>query len=203
MKTAIESGLLLYNSGQSSSSDYLGVELLKGKMRLRLNKGNGPIELIHSTTVSDGKWHNVVVSFSSSEIGIVIDSHKQTTTLPMGGNHFLDLASVFYIGGTELNKRARALNNGFKSGDVSYKGCLRNMYLNNRELGLPHVKVSQGVIVGCVWSFPCVEADPCIASASCSQLGVNSFKCTCNQALCIKETFAEHYKVSLFFHLMN
>ncbi|GAB1864441.1 Chondroitin sulfate proteoglycan 4 [Camponotus japonicus] len=195
LKTSAESGLLLYNTGQSSYADFLGIELFEGKIRLLMNKGNGPTELIHGTAVADGKWHNVIVDFNPSDLGIAVDHHEKTMTLPSGGNRFLDLADTLYIGGTELNKRARVLNKGLRSGDVSYKGCIRNMILDNKDLGLPDVKVSQGIVVGCVWGYPCVEADPCVPGASCMQLGVNSFKCHCDQSLCIKSNYAEDYKI--------
>ncbi|XP_076636368.1 chondroitin sulfate proteoglycan 4-like protein [Colletes latitarsis] len=195
LKTGAETGLLLYNTGQSSYADYLGIELFEGKIRLLMNKGNGPTELIHDTPVADGKWHRVVVDFNPSGIGIAVDQQEKTITLPSGGNRYLDLADTLYVGGTELNKRARALGKGLKSGDVSYKGCLRDMLLDNKELGLPDVKISQGVVVGCVWGFPCIEYDPCASGAVCSQLGVSSFKCNCDQPVCIKPNHAEDYKV--------
>ncbi|XP_033328605.2 chondroitin sulfate proteoglycan 4-like protein [Megalopta genalis] len=195
LKTAAETGLLLYNTGQSSYADYLGIELFEGKIRLLMNKGNGPTELIHGAPVNDGKWHRVVVDFNPSGIGITVDRQERTIGLPSGGNRYLDLADTLYIGGTELNKRARALGKGLKSGDLSYKGCLRSMQLDNKELGLPDVKISQGIVVGCVWGFPCIEAEPCVPDAVCSQLGVTSFKCDCDQPLCIKPSYAEDYKV--------
>lgn len=195
LKTAAESGLLFYNADQSSYSDYLGIELFEGKIRVLMNKGNGPTELIHGTMVADGKWHRIAIEFSPSIIGIIIDGSEKTKALPSGGNRYLDLADTLYIGGAELNKRARALAKGLKSGDISYKGCLRNMYLNNRELGLPDVKISQGIVVGCVWSFPCADAEPCVHGASCFQLGVMSFECTCDQKRCIKPSYAEENKV--------
>lgn len=195
LKTGADSGLLLYNTGQSSYADYLGIELYEGKIRLLMNKGNGPTELTHGTWVADGKWHSVIVDFNPNGLGIAVDHHEKTMALPSGGNRFLDLADTLYIGGTELNKRARALSKGLRSGDVSYKGCIRNMILDNRDLGLPDVKVSQGIVVGCVWGYPCIEADPCISSALCMQLGVNSFRCNCDQSLCIKPNYAEDYKI--------
>lgn len=196
MKTGEESGLLLYNTGQSSYADYLGIELFEGKIRLLMNKGNGPTELIHGTPVADGKWHRVAVDFNPSGIGITVDRQEKTISLPSGGNRYLDLADTLYIGGTELNKRAKAFGKGLKSGDVSYKGCLRNMMLDNKELGLPDVKISQGIVVGCVWGFPCIEADPCVSGGVCSQLGVSSFKCDCDQLSCINPNRAEDYEVN-------
>lgn len=195
LKTGAESGLLLYNTGQSSHADYLGIELFEGKIRLLMNKGNGPTELIHGAPVADGKWHRVLVDFNPSGIGIAVDRQEKTIGLPSGGNRYLDLADTLYIGGTELNKRAKALGKGLKSGDLSYKGCLRNMMLDSKELGLPDVKISQGIVVGCVWGFPCIDDDPCVSGAVCSQLGVNSFKCDCDQQLCVKPNHAEDYKV--------
>lgn len=199
LKTAAESGLLLYNAGQSSYADYLGIELLDRRVRLLMNKGNGPTELIHSTIVSDGKWHSIVVDFSPSTIGITVDKQEKMMALPSGGNRYLDLADTLYIGGTELNKRARAFSKGLKSGDMSYKGCIRNMFLDNKEIGLPDVKVSQGIVAGCVWGFPCFDADPCALGANCSHLGVTSFKCHCNQSLCTKSTFSDDDKVRSIF----
>ncbi|XP_043482850.1 chondroitin sulfate proteoglycan 4 isoform X2 [Leptopilina heterotoma] len=194
LKTAAESGLLLYNTGQSTYADYLGIELLDRRVRVLMNKGNGPTELIHSTIVSDGKWHSIVVDFSPSKIGITVDKQKKMMELPSGGNRYLDLADTLYIGGTELNKRARAFSKGLKSGDMSYKGCIRNMFLDNKEIGLPDVKVSQGILAGCVWGFPCFHSDPCALGANCSHLGVASFKCNCNQPVCTKSAFTEDYK---------
>ncbi|XP_015604510.1 chondroitin sulfate proteoglycan 4 [Cephus cinctus] len=195
LRTAAESGLLLYNTGQSSYADYLGIELLEGRIRVLMNKGNGPSELMHGMLVADGKWHRVIVDFNPSMITVGVDGQDKSISLPSGGNRYLDLAETLYIGGIELNKRARALGKGIRSGDLSYKGCLRNMILHERAIGLPDVKVSQGIVVGCVWSFPCLEMTPCIPDAVCSQLGVNSFKCTCKHALCIKPDFADDYKV--------
>ncbi|XP_011875001.1 PREDICTED: chondroitin sulfate proteoglycan 4-like [Vollenhovia emeryi] len=195
LKTGADSGLLLYNTGQSSYADYLGIELFEGKIRLLMNKGNGPTELTHGTPVADGKWHSVIVDFNPSGLGIAVDRQEKTMALPSGGNRFLDLADTLYIGGTELNKRARALSKGLRSGDVSYKGCIRNMILDGKGLGLPDVKVSQGIVVGCVWGYPCIEAEPCVSSATCMQLGVNSFRCNCDQSLCIKPNYAEDYRI--------
>lgn len=199
LKTMAESGLLLYNAGQQSlRADYLGVEIFERKIRLLMNTGNGPTELIHGTPIADGKWHRVVVEFDPNLIGITVDSSAKTLALPKG-SRYLDLAGTLYIGGTELNQRAKALGKGLRFGDVSYKGCLRKMTLDNRPLGLPDVKVSQGVVVGCVWGFPCIEEEPCVDSAVCSQLGVESFKCSCEEPLCIKPSYAEDYKVGFFF----
>ncbi|XP_058794987.1 chondroitin sulfate proteoglycan 4 [Phymastichus coffea] len=193
LKTVSTDGLLLFMAGLSSHADFLGVELKNGKVRLLMNKGNGPAELIHPRNIADGTWHEVTVDFTTTLIGISVDGEARNLSLALG-NKYLDLADTLYIGGTELNKRAKALSKGLESGGNSYKGCLRSMRLDGKELGLPNVKVSQGVVVNCVWGFPCAEAKPCVPGALCSQLGVRSFKCTCDRDLCIKSNFTEEYK---------
>ncbi|XP_014206230.1 chondroitin sulfate proteoglycan 4 [Copidosoma floridanum] len=196
LKTAAQSGLLLFNAGRST--DFLGVELEEGRVRLLMNKGTGPTELVHGRTVADGHWHRLAVDFTPSFVGISVDGEPRNMSLP-ASNRYLDLADTFYVGGTELNRRAKALAKGLKSGDLSYRGCLRAMVLGGHGLGLPHVKVSQGLVAGCVWRFPCTEADtePCVPGASCSQLGVRSFKCTCDQSLCIRPNFTDEHKLSV------
>lgn len=203
LKTVNLVGLLLYQA--AVNGDFLGIELQDGKVRMLMNKGNGPTEIVHPKAINDGKWHRVIFDFNfntSPYVSLIIDNQEKKLSLPYG-NRYLDLSNLLYVGGTELSKRAKALGIGLKSGDVSYKGCLRNMMLDGRELGLPDVKISQGLVVNCVWGFPCTEYQPCVNNATCSQLGLRSFECTCDQRLCIKSNFSEHYKVKYTSALKN
>lgn len=102
-----------------------------------------------------------------------------------------------YIGGTELNKRARALGQGLKAADTSFKGCLRKIEVEGKQLGIPHTRVTQGILPECVWSYPCIQ-QPCDVDAACVQQGVDSFRCECERAHCIKEDYATAYKVSSY-----
>lgn len=101
-----------------------------------------------------------------------------------------------FVGGLELNKRANALAAGMKSADKSFKGCLRNMEADGKLLGFPNAKVTQGVLPNCMWSFLCSK-NPCIIEASCSQYGVDSFQCKCDNPVCINPDYADKYKVSI------
>lgn len=200
LKTGSDSGMLLYNTGHASYADYLGIELHNGNIRVLMNKGNGPSELTHTRNVTDGKWHRVSVDFNPSMITIKIDELEKRMTLPSGGNRYLDLAETIYIGGTELNKRARAIAKGLNSGHKSYKGCLRDMTLDGKPLGLPDVKVSQGIVAGCVWRYPCfMDKVPCRPDSICQQIGVASFDCKCDQReTCVRDDYVDDHAVSLF-----
>jgi chondroitin sulfate proteoglycan 4 len=97
------------------------VELVDGHLRLLLNKGNGALELRSQWTVADGKWHEVVVQFNPTFMEINVDGAPVSQRLPQGGSRFLDLADIVYVGGTELNKRSRALGQGLLTADTSFK----------------------------------------------------------------------------------
>lgn len=61
VKTYSRHGVLLYNSGLNSRSDFVAVELIDGRVRLLIDKGNGPAELQTEASVADGRWHSLVV----------------------------------------------------------------------------------------------------------------------------------------------
>ncbi|KAG8227094.1 hypothetical protein J437_LFUL007431 [Ladona fulva] len=196
LKTSSRRGTLLYNTGLSSRSDFVGVELWEGRVRLTVDKGNGPAELISEASVSDGRWHSVAVQFNPAYLEITVDGRVSSLRLPLtgSGNRYLDLAETVYVGGIELNKRARALHQGVRSAEESFKGCLRGMELDGRRLGIPDSRVTMGIRADCVWEYPCT-GDPCVQGAVCLQQGVDSFRCECGQPLCVKPDYATSYKV--------
>lgn len=51
---------ILYNGG----SDFIGLEVVDGKLRLLVGKGSNAVELIDERNVSDGHWHNISISYS-------------------------------------------------------------------------------------------------------------------------------------------
>jgi len=130
LKTGLKRGVLLYNTGHSSRSDFVGVEIDGGRVRLMVNKGDGPNELHGDPTVSDGRWHRVNVAFNPTYLEVSVDGKMASKRLNIGGNKYWDLDKLVYVGGIELNKRARALSQGLRSGEESFKGCLRNMEVN-------------------------------------------------------------------------
>ncbi|KAF4525482.1 hypothetical protein B566_EDAN002340 [Ephemera danica] len=195
LKTGSKRGVLLYNTGLSSRSDFVGVELEGGRVRLLVDKGDGPAELRSDTPVSDGRWHRVAVHFNPTYMEISVDGQVASMRLALGDNRYLDLAETVYVGGIELNKRARALNQGLRSAEESFKGCVRNMEVDGKKIGIPEARITLGILPDCVWEFPCARDEPCVAGARCFQHGVDSFRCECEQPLCVKSEFAAGYKV--------
>lgn len=56
----------MYNNG----NDYVGLEIVDGKLRLLVGKGSNAVELIPERNVSDGFWHNVSISYSPTKVEV-------------------------------------------------------------------------------------------------------------------------------------
>ncbi|CAB3369577.1 Hypothetical predicted protein [Cloeon dipterum] len=195
LKTGSKRGIILYNTGLTSRSDYMGVELEGGKLRLLLDKGDGPAELRSDSSVSDGRWHRVVIHFNPTYLEISVDGKTASMRLSLSGKQYLDLGDSVYLGGVEINKRARALAQSFRAAEESLKGCMRNIEIDGKKIGIPEAKVTLGILPDCVWDFPCAKEEPCVPGARCYQHGVDSFRCECEQPLCVKPDYVSGYKI--------
>jgi chondroitin sulfate proteoglycan 4 len=75
--------------------------------------------------------------------------------------------------------------------------------VEKRRIGIPDARVTQGILPDCVWEYPCVQ-EPCVSGSQCLQQGVDSFRCECDQLLCVKPEYPESYKVFISsFLLLN
>ena len=70
-----------------------------------------------------------------------------------------------------------------KAASAVFQGCLRDVELDQRVIGLPEVTETVDIRPGCVWDFPCVE-EPCGTGEVCSQDGHTGFRCSCDQEPC-------------------
>lgn len=60
LRTIEAIGTVLYNSG----SDFIGLEIVDGRLRFLVGKGSNAVELVSDRNVTDGKWHTVSVAYS-------------------------------------------------------------------------------------------------------------------------------------------
>lgn len=56
--------------GAGSRSDFICLEILGSKLRLLIGKGSNVMELIPERNVSDGRWHNVSLTYSPVNIEV-------------------------------------------------------------------------------------------------------------------------------------
>lgn len=105
IKTISETGLILYNSKKSSTLsrhsgnvDFVGVELVGGKIRVAQNWGSGVTELYSDVTINDGVWHSVNVAMEAGGLDVTIDAPKHRYRLAFNNSvqpsKHLDLSSI-------------------------------------------------------------------------------------------------------------
>ena len=155
--------------------------------RLLVGKGSNAVEIVPELNVADGNWHSVLLNYNPSEVKISVDEIFMSAAFANGSSNYLELGDEFYIGGLDSDvQRKRAANKGFHARDASFKGCLKNIYINSDLIGFPHLKITYGTAVNCVWKYPCIENSPCVLSAVCHQQGIDDFICSCDQNFCIR-----------------
>lgn len=169
--------VLIYNAGSPAKPDLFALELWNGKVRVTLKHSNKIIDLVGDDFVADGHWHKVFLRITTTLLELKINSSQKNVKLPRG--HVVEFSQVFYIGGIELSKRSRAMTKGLKTADSSFKGCLRHMIVGDQPKGLPDVHVSEGILPGCVWQYPCLK-DPC-KEGLCVQQGLDAYQCRCHK----------------------
>lgn len=174
----------------------MALEIIDSRLRLLVGKGSNAVELVPDKNVTDGRWHSVIIKYNPSEVKISVDDALNSAAFANGSSNYLELGDEFYIGGLDSDqKRKRAANKGFHARDASFKGCLRNVYINSDLIGFPQMKTTYGTAVGCVWKFPCIESSPCVLSAVCHQQGIDDFICSCDQNFCIRTDYHDSYKL--------
>lgn len=126
---------------------------------------------------------------------MVVDDSVHSATFASKSSQLLEIGEEYFIGGLEKDRRRRAAHRGLRAVDMSFRGCVQNLMVDKQLVGFPHMKVTHGVEVDCVWQYPCLEKAPCILSSTCQQYEHNEFICYCDQAYCIKADYGDHYKI--------
>ena len=197
VKTRSSDVLLLFNPGpDTASKDFVAVELVNGKPKLSMDKGSGLIEVSLQTSLNDGTWHTLIVTISDDSAKIQVDSEQNMTRFHLVAQNYLNLGKNMYIGGLGKDAFSQVSKLGLLAAArashpwASLVGCVRNINMNSARYGFQEIQVSRFIDVGCQWKFPCSQS-PCIEMASCVELGMEEFRCECNQAFCVKSEFKQ------------
>lgn len=194
-KTIESTGGLLYNLGTYKPSDFMGLEILDARLRLLVGKGANAVELITNKPISDGQWHSVLVRYNPHMVEIVVDGEPMQGLFANGSSQIIELGEEFFIGGIDQPLHRRAAMKKFRAADTSFKGCLRNIFVDHEHIGLPTMKITSNVTADCVFDYKCIEQTPCIISSRCEHKDFDDFICHCDQAFCLKAEYTEPYKI--------
>ncbi|XP_055346418.1 chondroitin sulfate proteoglycan 4-like [Paramacrobiotus metropolitanus] len=184
VKTIATEAVLLYNGGSPSQPDFLALDIYQGRVRLQVEKGNGPVLLESEQKISDGHWHNISCQLTTAHAALSVDGKTVTFSPRSSMKRYLDLDGSLFVGGVDETRRQRLRQQGLY--DRSFLGCIKDLRINDVDMGFEKMLVSNGIEPQCVWDYPC-SRQPCIATAQCYQIGLDSFRCDCQEAKCEKD----------------
>lgn len=192
LKTLSDDCILIYNTGPATKQDHFALEIWKGKIKVSLKHAEKVLEAVNDEYVANGHWHKISLRVTANSLEINVGSNTKSFKVPRGLN--IEYSDLLYIGGIEPMKRARAMTKGLKTADSNYKGCLKNLSVGEKLKGLPNVIVSEGLLAGCMWQYPCLRK-PCDHNLQCIQEGLDLFHCKCQEDNCISSNYSDGYKV--------
>ena len=94
IKTVSTDGVVFYTTGGGENSDFVGVELIGGKVHVILDKGGGPAEVISEEKISDGVWHHIIIIFNPNMAQLIVDNKSTKQKLTLSTNKYFDLGFV-------------------------------------------------------------------------------------------------------------
>ena len=152
-RTDLPNGLLLFNGGRKGYPDYIGLELVSGRLRLGIDYGhNTTVTRFVGENLNNGHWHSVLLEVSIKKVKIQVGKFSKFVKI-YGRRGLLDVAGAFFVGGIRESVRQEAVDKGMlsvkQSNGGSFIGCLRALTINNVEVNPQESKNSRGVSLGC------------------------------------------------------
>nr|XP_057941190.1 agrin isoform X4 [Doryrhamphus excisus] len=178
-RAADMTGILLYN-GQDGKKDFISLALVNGKVELRFNTGSGTGIVVSKVDVTQGRWHQLVVTRNRRSAILSVDNEPHVEGESPRGTDGLNLDTDLFIGGVpeEMKQDVRERTT-VASGLM---GCIRLLDVNNRVLNLQESGGDSlyGSGVGECGNNPCLP-NPCKNGATCQVKEAEMFHCQCSK----------------------
>ncbi|ERE84378.1 laminin subunit alpha-1 [Cricetulus griseus] len=147
---------LLFYLGSSTSSDFLAVEMRRGKVAFLWDLGSGSTRLeFPDVSINDNRWHSIYItrfgnvgSLSVKEISSAENPPVKTSKSP-GMANVLDInnSTLMFVGGLGGQiKKSPAVK------ITHFKGCMGEAFLNGKSIGLWNYIEREGKCNGCFGS---------------------------------------------------
>lgn len=134
---------------------------------------------------------------------ITVDQSKITKRYKLNSKKPFDSFGRLYVGGIESFSHKKELNRNISNTTGSLMGCLSQIELDGKKIGLPEVISSGSIKVGCDWQYPCLNM-PCYYEESCTQQSDTGLNCDChNNKNCTSESTSREQVIltTLFFSI--
>ncbi|KAM4720133.1 chondroitin sulfate proteoglycan 4-like isoform 2-T2 [Anableps anableps] len=163
--TSSQSGLLFLAAGQR---DFLLLELISGRLQVRLNLGSGERSLRSEKGIhlNDLAWHTVNLNHTHHNIDMIVDRSSHTNLRMPGPDLELSIEDGLLVGGTAGLNHPYLVNIS-----AGFRGCMDEVVFNEHNL-LSSLQAHSGyksiheVSLGCSPQFLATEEDPVRFSSS-------------------------------------
>ncbi|CAM6031656.1 unnamed protein product, partial [Sphagnum compactum] len=144
--TEADNGILLYD-GQE---EHIAAELFHGRLRISFDIGNYPVSSMYSfEMVSDGRYHTVELLAINKNLTLRVDGGLSRSIINEGTNNQLQLATPFYLGGLPDETATHAHKRWHIRNITSFRGCFKEVWLNNKRVDFHNAIKQQKVNPGC------------------------------------------------------
>ena len=136
-KTHQPNGLLFYLD-DGGRFDFFEIKLVGGRVKVRLNLGDGAIFITSTQSVNDGRWHGIELKRNKDETTLIVDKIAQTRASRGSEFNFGNGSgnSLVYMGGlpisftTQLNRLALPS----VMFEPRFRGSIRNLFYSVKHL---------------------------------------------------------------------
>ncbi|XP_051534286.1 chondroitin sulfate proteoglycan 4-like [Myxocyprinus asiaticus] len=150
--TLAEDGIIMYNSARQG--DFVAMEIQKGLLVAVVCKDGLKTELRSLSFINDNKWHDVKLYFTLKSLQLTVDGETVKSSISSRSKLF-HLKGFLFLGGIDDSTRSEVRKVGLSSvagkrvKGGSFKGCFRNIKVNDVKMGLPNAVVTKDISVGC------------------------------------------------------
>uniref|UniRef100_A0A671LM30 Si:dkey-193c22.2 n=1 Tax=Sinocyclocheilus anshuiensis TaxID=1608454 RepID=A0A671LM30_9TELE len=150
--TSAEEGIVMFISARQG--DFVALEIQKGLLAAVIGKDGSKTELRSLTFINDNKWHNVKLLFTPKNLQLTLDGETVKSVITSRSKTF-HLKGSLFLGGIDDSTRSEVRKVGLSSvagkrvKGGSFKGCFRDIKINNVKIGLPNAVVTKDISVGC------------------------------------------------------
>ncbi|XP_059622611.1 protein slit [Phlebotomus argentipes] len=154
--TTQQNGILMYDGHM----EHLAVELFNGRIRVSYDVGNYPVSTMYSfEMVSDGRYHMVELLAIKKNFTLRVNRGLARSIINEGAKDFLKLSAPMFLGGLPQEPGQHAFSHWHLRNITSFKGCMKEVWINHKQVDFGNAARQQKVTPGCALLDPEYEGE--------------------------------------------
>lgn len=143
-----EDGVILFSA--TKQEGFVAIEVKDGRVVVTVGNGEGSKTEVRSLTNVHGDltWHRLRLQLTPHEVQLKVGEELVVDSLAVELQANQPTGPLL-IGGLSEEARREARRGGLTLARGSFKGCVQEIRVNARKVGLPHAVVTKDIAVGC------------------------------------------------------